>query len=67
MAIAGEKIRQAKKFLENHKISIKHVKPKLFAIAADGLNKNFEEALDYFVKGVNGKTNTSDKEKHKKL
>ena len=67
MAIPNEKVRQAKKFLENHKISIKYVKPKLFAIAADGLKKNFEETLDFFMKGVDGTTTTSDKTEQKKL
>ena len=43
MAIPNEKVRQAKKFLENHKISIKYVKPKLFAIAADGLKKTLKK------------------------
>jgi len=42
MAAKPESIRQAKKFLENKKISIKKVKPHLFAIASNGLRKNFE-------------------------
>jgi len=67
MAIKTEEIKKAKKFLENNKISIKHVKPRLFAIAADGLKKNFEETLDFFMKGVDGTTTTSDKTEHKKL
>ena len=32
MSIKAEEIRQAKKFLENKKLSIKKVKPRLFAI-----------------------------------
>ena len=43
MALNNEKIRQAKKYLENKKISIKHVKPRLFAIAANSLQKNFDD------------------------
>ena len=35
MAIKTEEIKKAKKFLENNKISIKYVKPRLFAIAAN--------------------------------
>ena len=39
MGAKAEEIRQAKKFLENKKISIKKVKPHLFAIASNGLKK----------------------------
>jgi len=60
MAVKPEEIRQAKKFLENKNISIKKVKPHLFAIASTGLKKNFNETLDFFKKGNSGKTNTSD-------
>ena len=67
MAIKNEIVRQAKKFLENKNLSIKCIKPRLFAIAADGLKKNFEETLDFFMKGVDGTTTTSDKTEHKKL
>ena len=65
MGAKAEEIRQAKKFLENKKISIKKVKPHLFAIASNGLKKNFEATLDYFMKGNNGTPITSDKEKNK--
>ena len=41
MGAKADSIRQAKKFLENKKISIKKVKPHLFAIASNGLKKNF--------------------------
>ena len=37
MAVKPEEIRQAKKFLENKKISIKKVKPIMFAIASNDL------------------------------
>ena len=66
MAIKQEEVRQAKKFLENKKISIKKVKPHLFAIASNGLKKNFEATLDYFVKGSNGTPSRSDQEKNKR-
>ena len=54
MAVKPEEIRQAKKFLENKKISIKTVKPHLFAIASNGLRKNFNDTLEFFKKGNNG-------------
>jgi len=60
MAIKPENIRQAKKFLENKKISIKRVKPHLFAIASNSLRKNFNETLDFFTKGKSGTTDSSD-------
>ena len=66
MGAKADSIRQAKKFLENKKISIKKVKPHLFAIASDGLKKNFEATLDYFVKGSNGTPSRSDQEKNKR-
>ncbi len=58
MAVKPEEIRQAKKFLENKKISIKTVKPHLFAIASNGLKKNFNDTLDFFKKGTDGTSNT---------
>jgi len=66
MGAKADSIRQAKKFLENKKISIKKVKPHLFAIASNGLKKNFEATLNYFVKGSNGTPNTSDQENNNK-
>ena len=66
MGTKADSIRQAKKFLENKKISIKKVKPHLFAIASNGLKKNFEATLNYFVKGSNGTPNRSDQEKNKR-
>lgn len=63
MAIKPEEVRQAKKFLENKKISIKQVKPHLFAIASNSLRKNFNETLDFFRKGTSGTTTTSDQKK----
>tara|TARA_R110001592_G_scaffold3247_2_gene18213 strand:- start:1035 stop:1217 length:183 start_codon:yes stop_codon:yes gene_type:complete len=60
MAAKPEVIRQAKKFLENKNISIKKVKPHLFAIASNGLRKNFDETLNFFKKGKSGTTDSSD-------
>jgi hypothetical protein len=60
MAIKPEEVRQAKKFLENKKISIKQVKPHLFAIASNSLRKNFNETLDFFKKGKSGTADSSD-------
>jgi len=65
MAIKTEEIKKAKKFLENNKISIKHVKPRLFAIAANGLKKNFDETLEYFMERTDyGKINNSNKKEN---
>jgi len=64
MAIKAEEIKKAKKFLENNKISIKHVKPRLFAIAASGLKKSFDETLEYFMERTEyGKTDNSNQKK----
>tara|TARA_R100000773_G_scaffold44621_1_gene46585 strand:- start:1917 stop:2114 length:198 start_codon:yes stop_codon:yes gene_type:complete len=64
MAVKVEEIRKAKKFLENNKISIKYVKPRLFAIAANGLKKSFDETLDFFMERTDfGKINNSDQKK----
>ena len=42
MAVSGDEIRQAKKFLENKNVSIKKVKPRLFAQASDDLGPTFD-------------------------
>ena len=59
MGVKPEEIRPAKQLLENNKISITQVKPNLFAIASNGLKKNFNETLDFFKKGKSGTTNSS--------
>ena len=65
MAVKIEEIKKAKKFLENNKISIKHVKPRLFAIAANGLKKSFDETLEYFMERTDyGKINNSNKKEN---
>ena len=50
MAIKPEKIRQAKKFLENKKISIKKVKPHLLAQVTENLNISFSEFTNTITK-----------------
>lgn len=59
MSIKAEEIRQAKKFLENKRISISLVKPKQFVIASKKLNASFDDALSKLKEMVNGKTTTS--------
>tara|TARA_B100000073_G_scaffold335844_1_gene329902 strand:+ start:120 stop:314 length:195 start_codon:yes stop_codon:yes gene_type:complete len=61
MAIKAEEIRKAKKFLENKKLSIKTVKPRIFAQVANKANVNFEKLLNVIMKEVNGKINNSNK------
>jgi|TARA_Y100001973_G_C5203554_1_gene339674 hypothetical protein len=62
MAVKGEEIRQAKKFLENKKLSIKHMKPRLFAKVSEDLGKNFDDVLRIIKERVkSGTSNTSDK------
>jgi|TARA_E500000305_G_C3889396_1_gene173508 hypothetical protein len=63
MAVSGEEIRQAKKFLENKNVSIKKVKPRLFAQASDDLGHTFDQLYIKLKKDVNGTPNSSDKEK----
>ena len=43
MAVKADEIRKAKKFLENKKLSIKTVKPRIFAQVANKANVNFEK------------------------
>ena len=60
MSVTAEEIRQAKKFLENKKYSIKKVKPRLFAIVSKELNIKFNDLLNKFEKEINnGKTTTT--------
>ena len=66
MSIKAEEIRQAKKFLENKKLSIKVIKPRLFAMASKELNKDFDDTLNELTKALNGKTTTSNQESNKK-
>ena len=63
MAVSGEEIRQAKKFLENKNVSIKKVKPRLFAQASDDLGHTFDQLYIKLKKDVNGTPDISDKEK----
>tara|TARA_R100000008_G_C3471899_1_gene109417 strand:- start:246 stop:449 length:204 start_codon:yes stop_codon:yes gene_type:complete len=66
MAIKPESIRQAKKFLENKKISIKKVKPILLAKVSADLEVSFNDLTNTIKKVLNGTANTSNKEKNKR-
>ena len=66
MAVKAEEIRQAKKFLENKKLSSKVIKPRLFAMASKELNTDFDNTLNELTKALNGKTTTRDKKSNKK-
>tara|TARA_R100000664_G_C2623982_1_gene56684 strand:+ start:188 stop:391 length:204 start_codon:yes stop_codon:yes gene_type:complete len=66
MAIKPESIRQAKKFLENKKISIKKVKPILLAKVSSDLEVSFNDLTNTIKKVLNGTANTSNKEKNKR-
>ena len=52
MAVKGEEVRQAKKFLENKKYSIQKVKPRLFATVAKDLNIKFNDLLERVEKAI---------------
>ena len=59
--VTAEEIRQAKKFLENKKYSIKNVKPRLFALVAKELQVKYTDLLNRFEKTLNvGTSDQSD-------
>ena len=64
MSTKAETIRQAKKFLENKKISIKKVKPILLATVARDLEVSFSKITDTITKVLNGTPSSSDQKKH---
>ena len=64
MAIKPEQIRQAKKFLENKKISIKKVKPYLLATVTNDLNISFSEFTNTITKVLNGTIDSSNQKKN---
>ena len=66
MGAKAEEIRQAKKFLENKKISIKKVKPILLAKVSSDLEVSFNDLTNTIKKVLNGTANTSNKEKNKR-
>jgi len=66
MGIKAEEIRQAKKFLENKKISIKKVKPLLLAKVSSDLKVSFSQLTDTIKKVLNGTSATSDQAKNKR-
>ena len=59
MAVKAEEIRKAKKFLENKKLSISIIKPRLFAQASSELNRNFNDTLKFIKNKIYGTTNNS--------
>ena len=62
MGIKNEVVRQAKKFLENKNLSIKCIKPRLFAKVSQDMNKSFDDLLDVISQKVtDGEASTSDK------
>jgi len=61
MSVSAEEIRQAKKFLENKKISIKKVKPRLLAIVSKKINLDFQNIYNRIESAVNGAINSSNK------
>jgi len=61
MSVSAEEIRQAKKFLENKKISIKKVKPRLLAIVSKKINLDFKNIYDRIESAVDGAINSSNK------
>ena len=67
MAIKPEEIRQAKKFLENKKISIKKVKPILLASVSKDLEVSFSQLTDTITKVLNGTAYSSNKKKTLKI
>ena len=64
MAIKPEEIRKAKKFLENKKLSIKTIKPRVFAQVANKANVPFDKLLNIIVEGISGKINNSNKKEN---
>ena len=65
MGAKAEEIRQAKKFLENKKISIKKVKPLLLAKVSSDLEVSFSDLTNTIKKVLNGTPTTSDQTKNK--
>ena len=63
MAVKPEQIRQAKKFLENKKISIKKVKPILLASVSKDLEVSFSQLTDTITKVLNGTIDSSNQKK----
>ena len=63
MAVKPEEVRQAKKFLENKKISIKKVKPILLASVSKDLEVSFSQLTDTITKVLNGTIDSSNQKK----
>jgi hypothetical protein len=62
MSIKADTIRQAKKYLENKNLSIKVIKPRLFAKVSEEMGKNFDDVFNIIKEKVdNGEASTSNK------
>ena len=61
MSVKVEDIRQSKKFLENKKMSIKVIKPKLFALASKQVNKSFDDTLKEIARKYGEATSSNQK------
>jgi len=60
MAVKAETIRQAKKYLENKNLSIKVVKPRLFAKVSQEMGSSFDDLLETIQKELeNGTADSS--------
>lgn len=53
MSVKAETIRQAKKYLENKNLSIKVVKPRLFAQVSEEMGTTFDNLLETIQKELN--------------
>jgi len=68
MAVKAETIRQAKKYLENKNLSIKVVKPRLFAKVSQEMGSSFDDLLETIQKELeNGTTDSSNQKTDQRL
>jgi hypothetical protein len=68
MSVKAETIRQAKKYLENKNLSIKVVKPRLFAKVSQEMGSSFDDLLETIQKELNnGTADSSDQETDKRV
>jgi len=68
MAVKAETIRQAKKYLENKNLSIKVVKPRLFAKVSQEMGSSFDDLLETIQKELeNGTADSSNQKKDQRL
>jgi hypothetical protein len=68
MAVKAETIRQAKKYLENKNLSIKVVKPRLFAKVSQEMGSSFDDLLETIQKELeNGTADSSNQKTDQRL